>query len=66
VVEQVLGGEDSFGREHFRHPGTNAAHVHDGSIEAGHTLDAKTFGVERDCAVEPTSFTIAIGWRCRT
>jgi hypothetical protein len=40
VVEQVLGGQDAFGREHLRDLGTNAAHIHDRGIEAGHSTDA--------------------------
>jgi hypothetical protein len=41
VVEQVLGGFDALGGEHFRHARTDAAHVHYRSIEASHTPDAK-------------------------
>jgi hypothetical protein len=41
MVEQILGGEDVFGGEKLRDTGADAADVHDRSIEAGHTQDAK-------------------------
>ena len=40
VVEQVLGGLDALEGEHLRHLGSNALHIHHGSIEGGHTSDA--------------------------
>ena len=43
MVEQVFGGLNVFGGEHFRHARTHAAHVHDWGIESGHTLDANSF-----------------------
>ena len=36
VVEQVFGGLDAFGGEHLRDARTDAAHIHDWSVEAGH------------------------------
>ena len=47
MVEQVFGGLNVFGGEHFGHARTDAAHVHDWGIEAGHTLDANA-SVGRD------------------
>ena len=41
VVEQILGREDAFGREHLRHPRPHALHIHHRTIEIGHTPDAK-------------------------
>ncbi len=41
VVEQILGGEDAFGREQLRHARTHALHIHHRTIEVSHTPDAK-------------------------
>ena len=43
VVEQVFGGLDAFCGEDLRYARTDAAHVHDWSVKAGHTPDANAF-----------------------
>jgi hypothetical protein len=40
VVKKVFGRLNVPCGEHFRDARTNAAHIHDLSIEAGHNLDA--------------------------
>jgi len=43
MVKQIFRGQDAFSGEHLRNSRANAAHIHDWSIETGHTQDAKAF-----------------------